>query len=103
VIRPEKIDATFAPRVGAWVFKVELDDESVLYDESSGGLHQLDTVATVVWDRLDGSATIDELAAELGETFATPAARVRVDLVAFARGLGRRHLLEGVAPDTADG
>ena len=97
-IHPDRIDGTFAPVIGAWVTAVELDGESVLYDETSGGLHQLDALATVVWDRLDGIATLDDLAADLSETFAADPDRVRRDLVTFVRQLGRQHLLEGVAP-----
>jgi hypothetical protein len=78
------------------VTAVELDGESVLYDETSGGLHLLDAVATVVWARLDGTATLDDLAADFSQAFATDRSRVRGDLVAFARQLGREHLLEGV-------
>ena len=101
-IHPDRINGTFAPTVGAWVTAVELDGESVLYDETSGVLHLLDAVATVVWARLDGTATLDELAADLSGAFATDPARVRRDLVAFVRQLGRQHLLEGVAPPPVD-
>ena len=103
-IHPDQIDSAYAPVIGAWVTAVELDGESVLYDETSGGLHLLDAVATIVWTRFDGTATLDDLAAELSETFATDQARVRGDLVAFARQLGHQHLLAGVAsPPDADG
>ena len=101
LIHPDELDATAAPIAGAWVTAVELDGESVLYDETSGALHHLDAVATVVWDRLDGTATLGDLASELGTTFVTDATRVRGDLVAFARQLGHQHLLEGVAPPAA--
>lgn len=101
-IHPDRINGSFAPVIGGWVTAVELDGESVLYDETSGVLHLLDAVATVVWARLDGTATLDELAGDLSETFATDRGRVRGDLVAFARQLGRQHLLEGVALPPGD-
>jgi hypothetical protein len=100
-MHPDQLDATSAPIAGAWVTAVELDGESVLYDETSGALHQLDPVATVVWDRLDGTTTLEALAIELSATFATDANRVRDDLVVFARQLGHQRLLEGVAPASA--
>jgi hypothetical protein len=102
LIHPDEIDATFAPRVGAWVTAVELDGESVLYDETTGGLHLLDAVATVVWHRFDGSVTLDELAADLTRTFAADPDRVHGDLLTFVRQLGRQHLLEAVAPGDED-
>jgi hypothetical protein len=105
LIHPDEIDDTFAPIAGAWGAAVELDGESVLYDEMSGCLHQLDALATV-WHRLDGTATLGDLAAELSRTFAADPGRVRRDLVTFVRQLGRQHLLEGVArplDEDADG
>jgi PqqD family protein of HPr-rel-A system len=78
---------------------VELDGETVLFDERSGTLHLLDAVGTVVWCRLDGSTTLDDLARELATTFATDEHRVRADLVAFLQELDRQHLVEGVAPN----
>jgi hypothetical protein len=101
-IHPDQIDGGFAPVIGAWVTAVELDGETVLYDETSGGLHLLDAVATVVWSRLDGTATLDDLAADLSRTFGTDRERVRGDLVAFARQLAGQHLLEGVGPASDD-
>lgn len=101
-IHPDRINGSFAPVIGGWVTAVELDGESVLYDETSGVLHLLDAVATVVWGRLDGTATLDDLAGDLSQTFATDRGRVRGDLVAFARQLGRQHLLEGVALPPAE-
>ena len=87
-----------APAPVPSVATVELDGEAVLFDESSGSLHLLDPVATVIWSRLDGSATLEELATELSTTFAADRSRVRDDLISFVRELDRQHLLEGVAP-----
>ena len=42
------IDASSAPEPARWVATVELDGEAVLFDETSGSLHLLDPVATVI-------------------------------------------------------
>jgi PqqD family protein of HPr-rel-A system len=96
------VEETRAPARGSWVATVELDGEAVLFDETSGSLHLLDPVATVIWNRLDGGATVDALAADLSEVFAADRHRVRDDLVTFVRELDHQHLLEG-APVDHDG
>jgi len=49
---------------------VEVDGEIVAFDTESGALHLLDPLATVIWNLLDGSATLletsDDLASALG-------------------------------------
>jgi PqqD family protein of HPr-rel-A system len=87
-----------APKRVPWVAAVELDGETVLFDERSGRMHLLDAVATVVWQRLDGSATLDSLARDLSAAFGAGEDRVRADVTAFLRQLERERLLEGVAP-----
>jgi len=99
-IQPEDIDGSFVPRPGSWVAAVELDGEAVLMDETTGALHLLDDVATVIWSRIDGSATLDELTAELSEVFTADPDQVRADLLAFSRQLGEQHLLDGIAAAT---
>jgi PqqD family protein of HPr-rel-A system len=84
---------------GSWVATVELDGEAVLFDERSGSLHLLDPIATVIWNRFDGAATIDALATDLSDAFATDRSRVRDDLVTFIRELDHQHLLEGAPVD----
>jgi hypothetical protein len=82
-----------APVAASWVATVELDGEAVLLDERNGTLHHLDPVATVVWARFDGVVTLDELARELSDGFGAEPARVRDDLLAFARQLRAQRLL----------
>jgi len=83
-----------APAAASWIATVEVDGEAVLLDERNGTLHHLDPVATVVWARFDGQVTLDELARELSDAFGAEPARVRDDLLAFARQARAQHLLE---------
>lgn len=103
MIRPESLDGSFEPQMKAGVACVELDGEAVLMNDSDSSLHHLDPVATVVLTLFDGSATIDELAAELSEGFGADRDRVHADVLAFARRMGRLGLLEGVEADEGDG
>jgi len=92
---------TAAPPDGCFVARrrvenlaeVELDGESVLYDGLTGALHLLDPIATVVWERLDGSMTIGLLAAELAQAFQAETAIVEADIIALVRHLAAQGLL----------
>ena len=46
-----------------------VDDETVILDRDGEHIHQLNTTASFVWDRCDGSSTVAEIAAELAEAF----------------------------------
>lgn len=97
-----RFDDGSAPAPGPWVATIELDGEAVLFDERSGSLHLLDPVATLVWNRLDGAATLADLATDFSTTFAADRSRVRDDLMTFVCQLDGQHLLEGDAPAAAD-
>lgn len=77
----------------------ELDDEAVVYHEEHATMHVLNPTATVVWDLLDGSATLGELIDALAEASDVDAGTVEADVLALARDLGRMGLLEGFAPE----
>ncbi|HEX2027218.1 MAG TPA: PqqD family protein [Nitriliruptorales bacterium] len=84
---------------------VELDGETVVYDQPTGGLHTLNRTATLVWSFLDGGTTLRALVGELAEVFATDPSILAGDVVQLVRDLGRQGLLEGVVaePVRADG
>ncbi|MGH9177318.1 MAG: PqqD family protein [Acidimicrobiales bacterium] len=76
---------------------VELDGEAVVFDDESCRLYLLNPVATVVWQCLDGTASVPELAAELAGSFGAPVATVRADVEALVVELAGAGLLEGSA------
>jgi PqqD family protein of HPr-rel-A system len=57
------------PRVRDGLHVVELDGEAVVYDETTGDLHHLNAVATVVLDLCDGSASAREVAEDIASAF----------------------------------
>ena len=79
------------------VTAVVLDGEAVLLAEGASEAHYLDEIATLVWSTFDGSATLDELAADFAEVFNADIDVVRGDIVALTQGIGRAGLLVGVA------
>lgn len=97
----DAIDPGFraARRTDAAIAAVELEGETVVFDEDTGALHLLDATATTVWQCLDGRASLAELSAELAEATGAALDLVQRDVVDLVRTLGRRGLLEGVAAD----
>lgn len=57
------------PRTRPDLTIVELDGEAVIYDDDAGELHHLNQTATVAFSLFDGTATLEELAQELGDAY----------------------------------
>lgn len=95
------IDAGFVPQPRARISSAELDGEVVLFDEDSGRLHTLDSVASVVWACLEGNQTVAGIAVELAEAFGADPTVVEADVLGLLRELGAQGLLRGVSPEPA--
>jgi peroxiredoxin len=93
------IDETFVPRPIPGVARVELDDEYVLGVRVGSSLQTfyLNRMGGLVWECLDGSASLDELIDDLSDVFAADRAIVAQDVVQLTQKLGLLGLLEGVA------
>jgi peroxiredoxin len=102
-IRADEIDATFVPHARSGIVFVELDDEMViaaLFDEGQSGqfdCHWLDRSATIIWKLFDGTATLGELAVDLGDAFGVDGDVMLTQVLDVARAMGRGGLLRGVA------
>jgi PqqD family protein of HPr-rel-A system len=90
--------APIRPRAREDLATVELDGEVVIYDEASGDLHHLNPTATLVFSMCDGTATIAELAADIGEVFDVPTSDVERQVRSLLRQLRRQRLLEATPP-----
>jgi hypothetical protein len=96
------IDGTAVPRRRECVHGVELDSESVLYDEKSGRLHFLNWSASAVWWSIDGISSADALAANVADRFSHPSepaaspAAMRADVLGLLDALGSQELIEAV-------
>ena len=93
---PSDIDGAFRPRRAAAVAFTELDGETVLYDESTGGTHLLNPTASVLWQCFDGDASLDELAADVADAYGIDPATAADDVRTVVRSLGELGVLEGV-------
>jgi peroxiredoxin len=95
-VPPDAIDATFVPVARADVTIGERDGETVLVDRASGAVHLLNPTAAIVWQCLDGSGTIDEIAADIADVFEQDASDVGGTVVEVVRRFGSQGLLVGV-------
>lgn len=98
--------ATRYPHAGGWiprarsrVAEIQLDGESLLYEDRLGVLHELNPVAALVWTEYDGRRTLDQIAGELAATFDAEPDTIRRDLVALTTDLVERGVLELVEDD----
>jgi hypothetical protein len=64
----------------------ELDGQAVVLDVTRNVLHLLNPTATALWARLDGTTTVEGLAAELADEFGAPREVVLNDVI---RALGQ--------------
>ena len=93
---PDAIDERFVPVARTDVTIGERDGETVLVDRSSGAVHLLNPTAAIVWQCLDGSGTIDEIAIDIADVFGQDASEVGETVVDVVRRFGRQGLLVGV-------
>jgi PqqD family protein of HPr-rel-A system len=73
------------PRRRPSVEGVELDSESVLFDERTGMLHFLNSSASTVWWSIDGVVSADALAADLARRFDASPQLMRDDVVGLLK------------------
>jgi hypothetical protein len=75
------------------VASVTLDGEAVIYSEESAGVHLLDPIATVVWERLDATASLAEVIASLAEDFQADRDLIGEDVRSLVLSLSQQRLL----------
>ena len=98
-MRALEIDRWFVPAQAETAYTVELDGEAVVLDEVRNRLHHLDPIATLVWACFDGAGSIEEIARDLADAFASSPDAVSVDVLNLAQELGAEGLLVGVDPE----
>lgn len=71
-----------------------LDDEVVVLQMGTGSFHQLNPIATYLWNRLEEPRTITELCDHAGSTFEADQDELRRDIEAFVDQLHAAGLIE---------
>ena len=72
----------------------DLPEEAVLLDVDSGIAVRLNATGAWIWGQLEEPRSVAELARGLGKRFEIAEARAIDDVIAFAREMTRRELLE---------
>ena len=74
---------------------VEVDGEIVVYDDRRRRLHRLNPSATMLWNCLDGHATLAEIARDIADELNADSETVLSDIVSLAGALASEGLLVG--------
>jgi len=77
-----------------------IDGEALLYDSDANLIHRLNTTALCIWERCDGTLTIDELTEHLTSIYDVPLDIARADVTEAVRQMEANGLLM-CAPTTA--
>lgn len=70
-----------------------IDGEAIVITPADSTLHTLNETATFIWDRADGSRTLEQIAAELIEEFDVEPDALRDDALRFVQDAVRRGLV----------
>jgi hypothetical protein len=79
--------------------QVEVDGELLVYDEKARTIHHLNGSASLLWDCLDGSGSLEDIAADIADVYGIDGGRVLEDIVEAARDLAAKGLLVGAGSD----
>lgn len=96
LIQPDEITADFVPERRESVASIEIETESLVFDEDRGSWHYLNPMARVIWDCCDGTGTVEEIARDISEVFEANLDTVRESVLETLRQFGDQGLLEGV-------
>ena len=82
------------PRRRADVNSRVVEGETVVLDRQHELIHQLNHTATYIWERCDGKASVEDIAAQLTETFAVAYEIALKDVVQVISDFRDLQLLE---------
>ena len=71
-----------------------VEEETVVLDRRHEFIHQLNLTATYIWERCDGKASIEVIAAQLAETFDVEYETALNDVVRVIRDFQHLQLIE---------
>jgi hypothetical protein len=83
-------------RHGPEVVAVELAGCVVVFNERGGRVRSFNATGSIIWQQLDGSATVAEIAEVIAAELPVAPNVARADVCAFARDLVRHGFVERV-------
>lgn len=100
---PEAISVppSYRPRKHADVLELDMGDGFILYNHDSSLVHHLNPTAAVVWQVLDGVATVERLATEIADEYGVPVENVAMQVKSLIAELDAMGLVEDASPGTS--
>ena len=98
VVHPGDIQASSAPVGRRSVRLIELDGQALIYDDEIRHWIVLNHTASALWQCLDGSATVAEIADDLSAVFGAQPEKAQEQVLHMVRLLGHQGMLEGIVP-----
>ena len=92
------IQADFVPISRRSVRLIELDGHGVIHDEHIRRWMVLNPTAYALWQCLDGSGSVAEIAEDMSEVFGQERDTVLKHVLIMVQNLARQGMLEGIAP-----
>jgi coenzyme PQQ biosynthesis protein PqqD len=72
----------------------EIQDQVVIISPTDSVLHQLNTTASFIWQQMNGTRTLAEIAALLADRYAVPVTQAEADAAELLAQLSEKHLLD---------
>lgn len=89
----------YRPRKRADVLELDMGDGFILYNHDSSLVHHLNPTAALVWQVLDGAATVERLADEIADEYGLPVENVRMQISSLIGELDAMGLVEDAAAE----
>ena len=89
----------YRPRKRSDVLELDMGDGFILYNHDSSLVHHLTPTAALVWQVLDGVATVERLASEIADEYGLPVDNVAMQLSSLIAELDAMGLVEDASPE----
>ncbi|HEV2754726.1 MAG TPA: HPr-rel-A system PqqD family peptide chaperone [Actinomycetota bacterium] len=95
------VPLTYRPRKRSDVLELDMGDGFILYNHDSSLVHHLNPTAAVVWQVLDGTATVERLADEIADEYGVPVENVAMQVTSLIAELDAMGLVEDASPEAS--
>jgi PqqD family protein of HPr-rel-A system len=96
------VPAGYRPRKRSDVLELDMGDGFILYNHDSSLVHHLNPTAAVVWQVLDGEATVERLAEEIADEYGLPVDNVQMQIISLIAELDAMGLVEDASSDSSE-
>lgn len=95
------VPAGYRPRKRSDVLELDMGDGFILYNHDSSLVHHLNPTAAVVWQVLDGTATVERLADEIADEYGVSVENVAMQVTSLIAELDAMGLVEDASPEAS--